>query len=215
MLPKSLLPTTFLTENVYQPFGKWPPRHTQGFIHYPGRRFHWTTEVLEPEKKMWLLQYCNGPSSLRQWPWQGAPRSGIWAWSGARRKCPMVFQLLFLKTTMRIWFPTLPIWFTRCTADVQAGSQLKWKCGATTKDGTAIVPLHTSAGNGHFGNWHFLLSTFIMCNSNSDLFVVHFGPFTCLFYFKERLLGFFYSSVVYPVLSTALKRCMQFFDHMW
>lgn len=165
---------------------------------------------------MWLLQYCNGPSSLKQWPWQVAPRSGIWACSGAKRKRPVVFQLLFLKATMRTRFPTLPIWFTRCRMDVQAGSQLTWKWGATTKDGTAIIPLHTSAGNGPFGTWHFSLSTFSVGNSNSDLFAIHFGPFTCQFYFKERLLGFFYSSVfIMKCCQLLWKGVCSFFGNVW
>lgn len=53
---------------------------------------------------------------------------------------------------------------------------------------------YSSACSGPFGTWHFALSAFSMCNSNSYLFAIHFGPFVCQLYFKEGLLGCFYSS---------------------
>lgn len=39
-----------------------------------------------------LLFSYNGASSPRQWPGQGSPRSMVWPWSGARRKCSVIFQ---------------------------------------------------------------------------------------------------------------------------
>lgn len=45
----------------------------------------------------------------------------------------------------------------------------------------------------------FLLSTFNMCNSDSDLFALHFGPFTWQFHFIEK-----YKAEAFKCLFTTL-----------
>lgn len=150
--------------------------------------------------KTWLLYSCQEPSSLRQWPSMGAPRSMAWAWSGVKRKCLAIFQILFLKTPMRTWSPTLCIWITRCTLAVKAGSHLKWKYGRPSRRMASFAPLHTSARNGPFGTWHFFCSLHATCvipiHTSLPYILAHsLGNFTLKKNTKQRLLSFFYNSI--------------------
>lgn len=89
---------------------------------------------------------------------------------------------------------------------------------ATIKEGLAFASLHKATRNRFFWLFFFSLSTFSMCYFHSDLMVLHFGPFTWQFHFKEKQKARAFNLpllYVYGLLfSTALKRCVKLFDHM-
>lgn len=85
----------------------------------------------------------------------------------------------------------------------------------TIKEGLAFASLHTSARHGFLA--FFSLSTFSICDSHVDLVVINFSPFSWQFYFKgKHKAGAFNLPLLYVyglLFSTALKRCVKFFDH--
>lgn len=97
-------------------------------------------------------------------------------------------------------------------------SQVKiWE--AVTKNGQLCSIAHICQ---KWTFWHvafFLFSTCNMCNSNSHLFALYFGPFSWQFHFKEKhkaeAFKFLLQFHIYNLVSSAaLRRCMRFFDHM-
>lgn len=83
-------PSHFKQKMCTSLLGKWPTTHTQGLIHWSSRSFHWTTEFSQADKGAALfLQWSLQPKAGTK---QDSPRSMVWAWSGARRKCSVIFQ---------------------------------------------------------------------------------------------------------------------------